>query len=159
MRRAVIILGIISIIGKTLGMIGIDAGGRFMNGTASSFTFDDDSLNEAKDQATDDVSSGLHFIMIMQFIGILTAGASMSGALIFNKYLVSLNAVYLIVTMFQAGLFSIVFNGLYLYPHIFLIQYIHSGRMTKENYVYERQSCCCVPPVSAERYASDGGVV
>mmetsp|Transcript_29081 Transcript_29081/g.61877 ORF Transcript_29081/g.61877 Transcript_29081/m.61877 type:complete len:184 (+) Transcript_29081:59-610(+) len=146
-RRAVIILSIVSIIGKLIGLIFVDSAGRFMNGAANSFSFDDDSLNQAKDQATNNTSSAFNVVMLLQSIGILTAGVSIVGAFIFNKYLVSVNAAYLILTMFQAGLFSVVANGLYLYPHVLLILYIHNGIMSKENYVYERQSCCCVSPV------------
>ena len=65
--------------------------------------------------------------MMVLTVGIICAGLSIYGAITYNAYLVASNAIYLAVGMFQFGLLSIVTNGLYIYPHAFLIYYIHNG--------------------------------
>ena len=84
---------------------------------------------------------------IIPFARIVAAGLAMLGAFTFNKYLVAINVISLLVPTYVSSIVWLLINGLFLFPHVFLIRYIHNGIMTKENYPYERQSCCCVPPV------------
>ncbi len=151
-RRAVVVLCILSIVGNFIVLISSDVMKTFVNGTATSFSFDDDSLNQAKDQTVESANSGINQVMIILSIAIICASSSMVGAIIFNKYLVLVNAIYLTVSIL-VSIFTtpsraiLVVNGLWLYPHIFLLIYIHNGIMSKENYPFEAQSCCCISPV------------
>lgn len=150
-RRAVVVLCILSIVGNFIGLCSSQAIKTFVDGAATSFSFDDDSINQAKDQTVQSANSGMNQIMIFQCIALVSASLSMIGAFIFNKYLVMVNVIYLTVSIFaMPSLGILVVNGLWLYPHILLVIYIHNGIMSKENYPYERQSCCCVPPVLSE---------
>lgn len=147
-RRAVIIVCIFSILQNIIGLMASTATEHFVNGTASSLTFDDDSLNQTRDQVAEDANSSLKRAMVLQCIGIVAASVGMLGAFMFNKYLVAVNATCLAVTIFVLpSLPVLLVHGLYLYPHVFLIMYIHNEIMSEENYPYEKQSCCCVPPV------------
>jgi len=151
-RRAVVVLCILSIVGNFIVLISSDVMKTFVNGTATSFSFDDDSLNQAKDQTVESANSGINQVMILLSIAIICASSSMVGAIIFNKYLVLVNAIYLTVSILVSifttpSLAILVVNGLWLYPHIFLLIYIHNGIMSKENYPFEAQSCCCNSPV------------
>jgi len=159
-RRAVIIICIINIVGNTIIMLLSATTKSMAHGIANGIaTFDDDMFNsQAADQSVQTLDSELNSFMIIEFARIVAAGLAMLGAFTFNKYLVAINVISLLVRLsiyiyvrMYASVGSIIvgllINGLFLYPHVFLILYIHNGIMTKENYPYERQSCCCVPPV------------
>mmetsp|Transcript_6947 Transcript_6947/g.10000 ORF Transcript_6947/g.10000 Transcript_6947/m.10000 type:complete len:191 (-) Transcript_6947:1228-1800(-) len=148
-RRAVIIICIINIVGNTIIMLLSATTKSMAHGIANGIaTFDDDMFNsQAADQSVQTLDSELNSFMIIEFARIVAAGLAMLGAFTFNKYLVAINVISLLVPSVGSIIVGLLINGLFLYPHVFLILYIHNGIMTKENYPYERQSCCCVPPV------------
>lgn len=79
---------------------------------------------------------------------ILAAVCGIVGGVKFNVHLTAIAAISYIVT-FVLGLVSLnivglVYNGFFLYPHVFFIQEMRKGIMTESNYLNEKQSCCCV---------------
>lgn len=148
MRRAVIVVNVILLIGRTMAVMGIHQIANFMKSFSQGFVDSvsdggqgDDTTKEVIARALDD---GVVSAMTVLTFGIMFAGLTIYGAMTYNKYLVASNAIYLALGMFQFGLLSIVTNGLYIYPHAFLIYYIHTGIISEETYAKEEQSCCCV---------------
>ena len=148
MRRAVIVVNAILLVGRTMAVMGIHQMANFMKSFSQGFVDSvteggqgDDTTKETIAQAFDD---GVTTAMMVLTFGIMIAGLSIYGAVTYNKYLVASNAIYLALGMFQFGLLSIVTNGFFIYPHAFLIYYIHIGIISEENYAKEEQSCCCV---------------
>jgi hypothetical protein len=132
-RRAVVICDIILVLFGLFGMIFLDAVEGAMH-----------SMDTIKVDGGDISTTTFNWAIFRLTLGVLVAGASIYGAIIYNKYLVGVKAIFLVVTMFHAGLVSVIINLSFLYPHAFLIYYIHIGIMSEETYAEEQQSCCCV---------------
>jgi hypothetical protein len=80
---------------------------------------------------------------------VCAAGLSSDGAMtLHNKHCVATpiaNAIVLVVSVLRGGWLDFVVNGLYLFPHVFLLYYLHTVIIvSKEKDAHERQSCCCV---------------
>lgn len=124
-----------------------------LNGVVSSSIFQDDTVeNKAVSTMTADFTSFVYGRLLIVFARSAVAGLSMHGSFVFNKYLVGISVVYysLGVVSMQHDLSGIVIIGLFLYPHVLLVKYIHNGIMSRENYPFEEQSCCCVSPNTRE---------
>ena len=141
MRRAVIVVDIILLIGRALAMLGVES---LLNMQLSQGSINvGNNTTELVVDHDDEVTTPVSVILVV-LLGVCCAGLSIYGAITYNKYMVAANAIFLVVTVPFGGVLSFVVNGLYLYPHLFLIYYIHTGVITKENYANEKQSCCCV---------------
>ena len=143
MRRAVIVVNILLLIGRLLCALGIDLMLKIMisqpSDDPSSIESDDVTIDTIKDHKGEFVA-----LLVIALVGVLCSGLSIYGAIAYNKYLVAANAIFLVLQAPFGGFPTFIANGLYLYPHVFLIFYLHNGVISKENYANERQSCCCV---------------
>jgi hypothetical protein len=142
MRRAVIIVDIILLIARAMVMVGVDSA-LATQMSPGSVNVGGNTTEAVVVDHDDEVGVAVSVILFV-LLGVWCAGLSLYGAITYNKFMVAANAIFLVLTMPFGGLLSIVVNGLYIYPHAFLIYYIHTGVITKENYANEKQSCCCV---------------
>ena len=134
-RRAVIVLCILSIVGNSIGLI---------------FNVIVMMPLEDEDYAKDSVYMSLKQVITLQCIALISASSSLVGASTFNKFLVMVNVIYLTASIFifaTPSAWLAIVNAFWLYPHIVLVNHIHKGVMSKEKYPYERQCCCSYPPV------------
>jgi len=53
-------------------------------------------------------------------------------------------AAEFLMSLIALNLPGAIYFGCFAYPHVYLIQEIRSGIMSKETYETEKQSCCCV---------------
>mmetsp|Transcript_22586 Transcript_22586/g.37362 ORF Transcript_22586/g.37362 Transcript_22586/m.37362 type:complete len:185 (+) Transcript_22586:151-705(+) len=142
-RRAVVICDVLLALFGLFGMIFLDAVEGAMHSMDSTSPTTPDYNNDINDR--DYISTNtFNWAILRLTVGVLVAGASIYGAIIYNKYLVGIKAIFLTVTMFHAGLLSVIINVSFLYPHVLLMYYIHTGIMSEETYDEEKQSCCCV---------------
>ena len=145
MRRAVIIVNIILLVGRLLALLGlVTAKSLFaMDSADQSITGYDLAADVTPEPST--VTEGrVVFELAKSVVGVWCAGLSIYGAITYNKYLVAANAIFLVLVSPSAGFIGMIIGGLYVYPHAFLIYYLHNGIISKMNYANERQSCCCV---------------
>jgi len=153
MRRAVIILNIISIVSYLINVLVL---------AAANNTIDEDT---PEGQDVREAEQALKGVAVMATFGCLFTIASLWGAVRFNYTPVALNACYMVLNFFVVGilqtkaakehdqinfgplqwLINAVLIGLFLYPHVMFVLETRAGIMTKETYsTREKQSCCCV---------------
>ena len=129
MRRAVVILNIIQMALCLTGMIFFSEVGHVAAGVSTK-------INDEK---------VIKFLFFFLAFGFLLGGLSAIGAITYNKYFVSYNAVFLLIRFcLTFGFVPFLSAVLHLYPHLLLVLYIHKGIMTEDNYPIENQSCCCI---------------
>ena len=89
----------------------------------------------------------------------LSSIAAIVGAMKYNAWLVSINIVYLTISLIlglvgsvQSGtlvffiIWTVPLQCFYIYPHVMLVHEIKGSKtMSKQTYPREEQSCCCVP--------------
>eukprot|EP00980_Cylindrotheca_fusiformis_P016546 scaffold4961_cov80-Cylindrotheca_fusiformis.AAC.2 len=144
-RRAVLIVNIITICSNLLLTFFVFIGAQLVEGNPSAYT----------DQMQADVSDeDLKTEMtVLEIVTVVVVGVScilhafgVSGALKYNSTHVKVAAVSygiaLVLNLFNFNLVSIAVGAIFLYPHIVLIKEIKSGVMTPYN--YENIQACCV---------------
>jgi hypothetical protein len=139
-RRAVIIVNLVSIGLAVVGLMGIAALTQMDENM-----FDDDEVKTAL-TGLDGTSMGVAsaiiiFRMMFNCLGIY-------GAIQYRQYYVIAALVAYVVAAFVSlwnlEIVGAVVSLLFAYPHIFLIKEIRNGIMSEETYPVEKQSCCCV---------------
>jgi hypothetical protein len=135
MRRAVIVVNMISIAMYTINIFVISAVGKV--------EFDDDVMKEAIVEFPP-----VGWMVAIMFAEILCYAIGIWGAVSFSLWQVYVAlGMYMITIIFNMIVFNFIallMAGFFAYPHVYLIQEIKKGIMTKENYYSEEQSCCCV---------------
>ena len=141
MRRAVIIVNIISLIFVTIGVITFCV--LFSSKYRDRFD-DDDDVQEDFDEL-DRWRGALIAILVLGFI--IHISGIVGGAR-FSRWMVLMPGVWLslgcIFNLFALNIGAAVVCGLFAYPHFIFFREIQMGIMSKENYINETQSCCCV---------------
>jgi hypothetical protein len=134
-RRAVIIVNLVSMCFLVLGLIGIAA---FVN---------QDSVRLRVVNQLDDAGFrvAVCFTMMVQMI---FYALGVYGAVTFNEcYLRAALLTYVVMFVFDMVAFkriAAIVHWLFAYPHYFLIKEIRAGIMNEGNYENEKYSCCCV---------------
>lgn len=141
-RRAVIVVNLVNI--GILGMTALSLLAQ-KNVANNAETVDDDEVQEVMDLYA---SMKLGPIVAVMAVQIVISAVGVAGAFLFNYLMVGVTAIAyclgIVSSLVALSPGSLLYNGFFLYPHIFLIKEIRSGVMTKENYPAEKQSCCCV---------------
>jgi hypothetical protein len=88
-------------------------------------------------------------LMIISGVSLLASCVGVYGALTYNNYALAFTAVVyvasIVINIMGMNYVGIIPPILFLYPHLVLIQEIHAGVMSEENYKnQEEHSCCCV---------------
>lgn len=143
MRRAVIIVNTIHACLITIGIVGILTTLSLFNNVGDAF--DDDIAAATTEQYKVPLPEVGLAIMGIQLIAAL---CGIVGAVKFNVIFTAAAGVAYAVA-FVWGLANliiaaIIYYEFFLYPHVFFIQQMRTGIMTKSNYPSERHSCCCV---------------
>lgn len=135
MRRAVIVVNIISIAVYVINIVAISV----VNGVE----FEDDAMEEAIVQ-----QFPVGWMIAIMFAKILCYAIGIWGAVSFSLWQVyvalGMYMIDTIVNVLVLKFVSVLVAGFFAYPHVYLVQEIKNGIMTKENYYSEEQSCCCV---------------
>jgi hypothetical protein len=142
-RRAVIIVNIVSIAFASLGLVTV--GG--LMAVSSSASYDDDEVQEAMSSFNEgNLAMGVFFALAA--IRIVANALGIYGAVTYNIWMVGISlAAYCIdfaMGVVSVNIVGLVTNALFAYPHFFFIKEVRSGLMSEANYVNEKQSCCCV---------------
>ena len=147
-RRAVMIVNSVMIVGLTFGTIALVLGIEAM--TSQVGNPDDDAAQKAAEQlaaSTVDTSQLIFMLVFANIAQIICYGVGIYGALAYNECMVIIslcaycvNAVGNIMMLNFVGFITV---GLFAYPNIFLLKEIKAGTMTPDNYPNERH-CCCV---------------
>ena len=163
MRRAVIILSIVGILGQALAVLA----NRFLLFEMAIDDINDRPFND-KDGDHDKRRLDVTFIIysVLAFVGMLGYGCAIVGGIQFNSILVKSNVGVMIgvfvtqnallwqfriageIEEFEYGVWNMIgpLVGLIMstYVHISFVREVRRGIMTRENYHNEEQSCCCV---------------
>jgi hypothetical protein len=141
MRRAVIIVNLIN---ATFLIIGILA-------VLTLTTIDpDDYTDDQVDEAVSNVSNGSATVVILvSLLKLVLNLLGIYGAMTYNMYMVGASCVVYffegVMSLVVMNLYTLVYSAFFAYPHLFFIQEVKAGVMTKENYpINEEMSCCCV---------------
>lgn len=139
MRRAVIIVNIISLCFGLLGILSLTAVSQI-----NVENYDDDEVKEAFAQGVDNLGVAIAITVVRVVLNI----CGIYGAVAFNIIFVGLSLVAYVIDFVMALLVisipGLLLAGGFAYPHIFFIKEVKAGIMSKENYINEEQSCCCV---------------
>jgi hypothetical protein len=142
-RRAVIIVNIITI---TFASLGIVTMGGLM--AASSASYDDDEVQEAMSAFNEGVNLSMGIAIAFAAIKIIANSLGIYGAVKYNIWMVgvslSVHCVDFVMGVFALNAAGLVMGALFAYPHFFFIKEVRSGIMSEATYVNEKQSCCCV---------------
>jgi hypothetical protein len=134
MRRAVIVVNTISIAMYVINIFAIS--------TVDRVEFDDDVMEEAI------VQFPVGWMISIMFAEIMCYAIGIWGAASFSLWQVYVAlGMYMITIIFNAivlNFIALLVAGFFAYPHVYLVQEIKKGIMTKDNYYSEEQSCCCV---------------
>ncbi|CAB9498613.1 expressed unknown protein [Seminavis robusta] len=148
-RRATIIVNIISMV---LGVVGvlfmITAGSIASNLDASNYD-DDEMVAAINELEGTDFGGSMGVAIALSSVRILLNAAGIWGALKYNVVGVGAGLVaYGLEFLFSLITFNIVgliWNGFFAYPHVYLIMEMRNGIMNAQTYEdIEKQSCCCV---------------
>ena len=164
MRRAVIILSIVGILGQALAVLA----NRFLLFEMAIDDINDRTLDGFDDKDGDDDKRRLNvtFIIysVVAFVGMLGYGSAIVGGIQFKSILVKSNVGVMIgvfvtqnvllfrtagdIEEFEYEVWNMIgpLVGLVMstYVHISFVKEVRCGIMTRENYHNEEQSCCCV---------------
>jgi hypothetical protein len=141
MRRAVIIVNIISLFFVTIGVF------TFSVLSSSKFQdeFDDNDDSQKGFDELDRWRGALIAIIVLSFI-IHISG--IVGGVRSSRRMVLVPGVWLslgcLVNLLTLNIGAAVVCCLFAYPHFIFFREIQMGIMSTENYANERQSCCCV---------------
>lgn len=145
-RRAVIIVNIVSIVLQVFIMFALPASASYIKNNPDEFDTDD-KQKEQLDNINWGSVLGIGFMFIVVYlVGII-------GAIRYNVCMIGFAGLSYFINMILAFVFGSIPSSfiqalvpaLFLYPHIVLIQEIRTGLMTPESYrVSEEYSCCCV---------------
>lgn len=116
--------------------------------------FDDDYMIAEYQKVADMSVARIVFVNLLK--GIISV-VGIFGALHYNVYMVGITGIMYSILAFMAfvNMFlvekyafilvgTILFAGLFAYPHFVFIREVRKGIMTPETYPEEKQSCCCV---------------
>lgn len=160
-RRAVIILGIISLLFNFGYFIfGIVAPDKI---PSAGVEYDDD----VTEQVVDDL---IRVTTILSGVSLVCTICALVGAIKYNIYLVAVNVLWIFgnfvartmtsieyandinqtnpeeeLSLIPNVILSAIFAGLYMYPHVGFIHEVRQGIMSYETYPREEYSCCCTP--------------
>jgi hypothetical protein len=149
MRKAVVVVSIILIVVDMLLITGLTFARKGLLPLLQLKGTDDSSLVLDGDDfiptMIDTASATIVYIVYFLLLGVVFAALSLYGAINFNKYFVAANAIFLaltlVLTLPVGWLVSAFILGMCIYPHAYLIYYLHTGVITKENYAKEERSC------------------
>jgi hypothetical protein len=135
MRRAVIVVNIISIAMYAINIFAISVVNRV--------NFDDDVMEDAMVEFP-----AVGWMTAIMCAEILCYAIGIWGAVSFSLWQVYVAlGMYMITIIFNLvvlNFIALLLAGFFAYPHVYLVQEIQKGIMTKDNYYSEEQSCCCV---------------
>ena len=151
MRRAVIIVNLIDIIGTLITLSIVVAAHRRVK-------------NDEEEQEMEKMEQALRGVIWMALIGWFLNFYSLYGAFTFRLVPVAINAFYLFLTYFAEGaiqtkaakehnelnysaanwILNAIITLLYIYPHAMFVLEVRAGILTPATYSRENQSCCCV---------------
>ena len=147
-RRATLIVNIITIVLNLFTFVFMFVGFNFVTNNLDAI--EEDMNSQDKEDLENFVKSGgfalLEVMMsIFLFVSIFLHAVGVYGALKFQKWAITVAAasygVGVVLHLLGMNLIHVVISGLFLYPHIVLIQEINQGIMT--DYNYENVANCC----------------
>ena len=157
MRRAVLILNILSFIQYSLTLLMFERFKDFYKRVFPAALDDDPELEESLDDL-------IHDSTILIGVGMGTTALSIYGAYFYQGWAVALNGLYTIIFFIvdlilakqfiddnglRLGIFNVLISAVLMiifgpYPHFTLAYEMYKKIMTKETYPREEMSCCCV---------------
>ena len=144
MRRAVIIVDIISVVFVALGLLTFTVGVQIL----SNLPTDPNNPTSGEEIQKTVGSIPIGLVIAMGVVKILCYVVGIQGAISFTSWMVQVALVCYVIDFFlnawQFNIFGMVLIAFFAYPHYFLVQEMKSGIMTPDNYPNEVQSCCCV---------------
>jgi len=148
-RRAVLVMDSIAIVLKLLEMVGVAVMANYVNKNTAELEsqFDDDEIiNELESMADNGTMAVLEgFVEVFDFFAIILYICGIYGALNFKRWgiitALSSHAVMMGFGLLVMDFGSIIFHGLVVYPHVFMLRQMSSGFMTDYNY-HKIASCC-----------------
>ena len=142
-RRATIIVNIVNIGLEILALLGVLLISKGMEAMADA---DDDSVKAAVEEF-ESISLNAGFFIFVVF-RIIASGCGIGGAYYYNPTLVTVAGIsYFALALTSLAYFDIagvIYFSLFAYPHYYLVKEIREGIMSKDNYINEQHSCCCV---------------
>jgi len=153
MRRAVIIVNIISVALSAFGLLFISLGYSILNASsdfssAMTDAMDDDEAKQAFADVEKAAGASLGFLIFLAVAKIVCYSCGIYGAMSYNIWLVGVSlAAYglgFIYALIHGNILALLPQGFFAYPHVFFIKEVKEGIMSEENYELEKQSCCCV---------------
>lgn len=148
-RRAVLVMDSIAIVLKLLEMVGVAIMANYFNKNVAELEseFDDDvmiyEIESMADSGTMALLEGA--VEVFDFIAIILYICGIYGALNFKRWgiitALSSHAVMMAFGLLVMDFGSVIFYGLFLYPHVFMLRQMSSGIMTDYNY-HKIASCC-----------------
>jgi hypothetical protein len=147
MRRAVIIVNTINIVLIVIGTIMLIIAHN--SNVHLEKIYNDDEVKSQVETAMAAVQKmPLGALIAFEILQIVVYAAGIVGALRYNIYLVGVSmAGYcfaIAVNLMTLNIFGLICPAFFAYPHLFFIQEVRKGIMSKENYYNEEMSCCCV---------------
>ena len=141
MRRAVIIVNIISLTFVIIGMI------AFIVVSSPKYREQYDDHEDAQEDF-DDLDEYRGAIIALLIISFFIHISGIVGGVRFSRWMVLMTGVWLSLGCFfnllGLNFIAAVVYGLFAYPHFIFFREIQMGIMSTENYTNEAQSCCCV---------------
>jgi len=153
MRRAVIIVNIISVAFGVLTIPFISLGYSVLNASsdfseAVTDALDDDEAKQNFADAEGAVGASLSFLIFLTIAQLVCHSCGIYGAISYNIWLVGVSLVAyslaFIYYLIHGIILALLLPGFFAYPHFFFIKEVKEGIMSEENYELEKQSCCCV---------------
>mmetsp|Transcript_23831 Transcript_23831/g.67384 ORF Transcript_23831/g.67384 Transcript_23831/m.67384 type:complete len:244 (+) Transcript_23831:214-945(+) len=163
-RRAVVIMGIVSIVFSTISVIANLAGSE--RGSDGEAQIGSDLNSEEVEFIVDEMRTAQ---IVTDIFSIIFSLCAIYGAKSYNKHLVMANAVYILaayiaLTIKTAQVYDdledetgesvdqpigsyisgVIFAGLWAHPSIGFVYEVRKGIMSEETYPREEFSCCCV---------------
>jgi hypothetical protein len=142
-RRAVIIVNIVSVFLLASGLLGVLAARNVVNDSEQ--VYEDDEVAAAIEEFK---QLPIGWFLTIQVIKILCAAAGIFGAIHYNVYLTGAAALSycadVVFSLIGLHIPGLILGACFAYPHFFFIKEVRSGIMSKENYPNEEMSCCCV---------------
>jgi hypothetical protein len=139
MRRAVLIVNIITILMAFLALILVFSASAYLS---SGFV---DENGNAYDKGNFGVFAAV--AVLNTVLASIFAGLGIWGALHFNMYFVIAAAIWhaisALLSLVYGEFVGAVMAGCFLYPHVVLAQEMRSGIMTEATYPIEEKKCCC----------------
>uniref|UniRef100_A0A7S2EL06 Uncharacterized protein n=1 Tax=Trieres chinensis TaxID=1514140 RepID=A0A7S2EL06_TRICV len=153
MRRAVIIVNIISVAFGVLTIPFISLGYSVLNASsdfssAMTDAMDDDEAKQAFADVEKAAGASLGFLIFFTVAKLVCYSCGIYGAMSYNIWLVGISLVAygldFIYALTNGSILALLLPGFFAYPHVFFIKEVKEGIMSEENYELEKHSCCCV---------------